>query len=203
VLIVDADERVTPELRDEILELLARDGRGDPAVRDGYRIRRLNHFLGWRVRYCGWQNDACLRLFRRDKGRYQAREVHADVAVAGGVGRLRAPLLHYTFADFDQYMRKFDRYTTWAAGDRDRATGPVRWHHLALRPLGRFLKQYILKRGFLDGKVGLILCALAAFSVFMKYAKLYERRLRPAAAPTPSPADTRPADKPPLVDAKP
>lgn len=191
VLIVDADERVTPELRAEIEEILARDARGEP-VADGYRIRRLNHFLGKRVRYSGWQNDRVLRLFRRDKGRYQEREVHADVEIAGSVGELNAAFLHDTFSSFDQYMRKFDRYTTWAAGDRDRITGEVRWHHLALRPLGRFLKQYVLRLGFLDGKVGLIISMLASYSVFMKYAKLYERRLRQGSGPDSAPAAAAP-----------
>lgn len=189
VLIVDADERVTPELRDEILGLLALDAQDPGAVCDGYRIGRLNHFLGQRVRYCGWQNDTCLRFFRRDRGRYQDRHVHADVEIQGRVGRLRAQLIHYTFVSFEQYMRKFDRYTGWAARDRARRTPVVRWHHLALRPLGRFVKQYGLKRGFLDGRVGLIVCALAAFSVFMKYAKLYEMQLngtQPHAATPPA-----------------
>ena len=176
ILIVDCDERVTPELRDEILATLEADGRGEAAVRDGYRIGRLNHFLGRRVRYCGWQNDRCLRLFRRDKGRYQDRQVHADIEIEGGrIGLLRGKLLHYTFTSFAQYMRKFDQYTTWAAGDRARRTPSVRWYHLTLRPAGRFLKQYVLKRGFLDGQAGLVICTLAAFSVFMKYAKLMEQ----------------------------
>ncbi|MCE5228009.1 glycosyltransferase family 2 protein [bacterium] len=178
VLIVDADERVTPGLRDEILAILEADARGDASVMDGYRIGRLNHFLGRRVRYCGWQNDNVLRLFRRDLGRYQDRQVHADVEIkTGRIGRLRAKFLHYTFATFDQYMRKFDRYTTWAAGDRGRRTKRVGVQHLALRPAGRFLKQYVLKRGFLDGRIGLVVCSLAAYSVFMKYAKLLERQL--------------------------
>jgi glycosyltransferase involved in cell wall biosynthesis len=177
VLVVDADERVTPALRDEILGILERDASGGADLRDGYKIGRLNHFLGQRVRYCGWQSDACLRLFRRDQGRYQDRQVHADIELAGGgaPGRLHAKMLHYTFVSFDQYMRKFNQYTTWAAGDRGRRTRRVRWDHLTLRPLGRFLKQYVLKRGFLDGQVGLVVCGLAAFSVFMKYAKLAER----------------------------
>lgn len=175
VLIVDADERVTPELRDEILAVLESDARGEKTVRDGYRIGRLNHFMGRRVRYCGWQSDSCLRLFRRDRGHYQDRQVHADVEIAGTVGRLRAKMLHYTFVSFDQYMKKFNQYTTWAAGDRARRTKRVRWYHLTLRPAGRFLKQYVLKRGFLDGQVGLVVCTLAAFSVFMKYAKLMEK----------------------------
>ncbi len=177
VLIVDSDERVTPALRAEIAAVLAADARGESGVDDGYRIGRLNHFLGRRVRYCGWQNDTCLRLFRRDRGRYQDREVHADVIIEGTVGRLENKLLHYTFTNFDQYMRKFNRYAIWAAGDRGQSTRKVRWHHLLLRPVARFLKQYFLKRGFLDGRVGLVVCMLAAFSVFMKYARLLERQL--------------------------
>lgn len=175
VLIVDADERVTPELREEILRVL-----GDPQRLDGYRIYRLNHFMGKPVRYCGWQNDSVLRLFRKSLGRYQEREVHADVVLNGRVGALDNKLLHYTFTSFEQYMRKFDRYTTWAASDRAKKTPVVRWHHLTLRPAFRFFKQYVLKLGFLDGKVGLIICSLAACSVFMKYAKLWERQQRKA-----------------------
>lgn len=172
VMIVDADERVTPELRDEILATLERDG---PA--DGYRIYRINHFMGKRIRYCGWQNDHCLRLFRRDKGRYQDREVHADVEIDGRVEFLRGKLLHYTFVSFEQYMKKFDRYTTLAASDRARSGRAVGVVNLLLRPMGRFFKQYVLKQGFRDGKAGLILCSLAAYSVFLKYAKLWERQV--------------------------
>jgi len=172
VMIVDSDERVTPELRDEILGILE-NNRGQ----DGFRIRRVNHFLGKRIRFCGWQHDAVLRLFRRDLGRYQDREVHADVIVESGrVGWLRGKLLHYTFDSFDQYLRKFDRYTAWAAGDRAKHTSRVRWRHLALRPTWRFLRQYILQLGFLDGLTGLVICSLAAYSVFLKYAKLWERQ---------------------------
>jgi glycosyltransferase involved in cell wall biosynthesis len=172
VMIVDADERVTRELRDEILGVLENNH-----GLDGFRIRRVNHFLGKRVRFCGWQRDSVLRLFRRDLGRYQDREVHADVIVEGGrVGWLRGRLLHYTFENFEQYLRKFDRYTSWAAGDRGKRTRRVRWWHLTLRPAWRFFRQYVLQLGFLDGQTGLVLCSMAAYSVFLKYAKLWERQ---------------------------
>ncbi|MCX8038310.1 MAG: glycosyltransferase family 2 protein [Candidatus Sumerlaeia bacterium] len=176
VLIVDSDERVTPALRDEILAVLE-----NPGGLDGFRIGRINHFLGKRVRFCGWQHDCVLRLFRRDLGRYQDREVHADVIIESGrVGRLQNKLLHYTFDSFEQYLKKFDRYTSWAAGDRGRLTRRVRWHHLALRPAWRFVRQYVFQLGFLDGLTGLVLCSLAAYSVFLKYAKLWERQEREA-----------------------
>lgn len=170
VLIVDADERVTPELRAEILREL------EAPRAEGYVIPRRNHFLGRRVRFSGWRNDKCLRLFLRDRGRYQDRNVHADVELDGRVARLRGALEHHTFESFDRYMRKFDRYTAWAARDRAKRTPEVGFRHLALRPAARFLRQYVFKLGFLDGRTGLVISGLAAFSVFMKYARLWEIR---------------------------
>lgn len=172
VLIVDSDERVTPELRDEILDLLRR---GPECA--GYHIRRVNHFMGQPVRHV-WKNDKCLRLFLRDKGRYQDRQVHADIDLKGPAGWLKHPLLHHTCRSFEKYLLKHDRYTTWAARDRAKRTPQVRWHHLTVRPAFRFFKQYVFKRGFLDGRAGLIICGLSAFSVFMKYAKLWELQQR-------------------------
>ncbi|HQH12068.1 MAG TPA: glycosyltransferase family 2 protein [Candidatus Sumerlaeota bacterium] len=171
VMILDADERIPVALRDEILEILSRDGGGC----DGFRIYRINHFMGKQIRHCGWNRDHVLRLFRRDKGRYLDREVHADVVIDGRVRFLKNKLMHFTFASMEQFLKKMDRYTGWAAGDRGRHTKKVRWRHLALRPAFRFFRQYILQLGFLDGTEGLILCLLASYSVFLKYAKLYER----------------------------
>lgn len=185
VLIVDSDERVTPELRDEILALLEKG-----PDRAGYRIRRLNHFLGRPIRHV-WKNDRCLRLFLRDKGRYQDRHVHADIILDGPCGELRYPLLHYTCRSFEQYMLKHDRYTTWAARDRAARTARVRWHHLTLRPAFRFFKQYVLKRGFLDGRAGLIISGLSAYSVFMKYAKLWEIQQRSGGQEPPEAEDRK------------
>lgn len=173
VMVLDADERITPELRAEIEAFIATPG-DDTAM----RIYRANYFMGKRIRYCGWQDDSVLRVFPRDRTRYIDREVHADAIVDGGggvrVAKTRMP--HYTFDSFQQYMKKFDRYTTWAAGDRAQRTPRVTAVHLLGRPLWRFFKQYILRLGILDGLAGLIVCMLAAFSVFLKYAKLWERR---------------------------
>lgn len=170
VMILDADERITPELRDEIIAFL--ENPGDVA---GLRISRDNHFMGKPIRYCGWQDDSVLRVFPRDRGRYVEREVHADAVVDGPVKVTNGRLIHYTFDSFQQYMRKFDQYTTWAAGDRAKKTTSVGFTELLGRPVWRFFKQYILRLGILDGKAGFIICALSAFSVFLKYAKLWER----------------------------
>lgn len=170
VLVLDTDERIPPELAEEIRFVLS----GEPA-HDGYRIHRQNHFFGQPIHYCGWERDDCLRLFRRDRSRYETKHVHADVIVEGGdVGWLNGRLLHYTYASFDQYLEKFGRYTTWSARDLHAAGKRPTARNLLWRPAFRFVKMYLLRKGYRDGTAGLILCMLAAFSVFMKYAKLWE-----------------------------
>jgi glycosyltransferase involved in cell wall biosynthesis len=174
VLVVDADERVTPALRDRIRDLLARDGDGC----SGFRVQRRSFFLGRQIRFCGWGRDALVRLFRRDAGRYADLAVHADVQVDGRVGDIREHFLHDTTPDLNGYFAKSDRYTTWSAQDlfrRGRRAGVL---NLFFRPLYRFFRMYVLQLGFLEGKRGLILCGLAAMSVFTKYAKLYDMRRR-------------------------
>lgn len=172
VLIVDADERVTDELRQEIQDMLS-SSTGQPDC-DGYRIRRQNYVWGKQIRYCGWQHDRVLRLFDRRKGRYEEKEVHADVIVNGKVGDLKAPLIHHTYQDLGHYLSKFQRYTDWGAVELYNRGKRAGVRHLLWHPLFRFFRMYILQRGFLDGVHGFVLCLLASFYVFMKYAKLWE-----------------------------
>ena len=178
VLLVDADERVTAELRDEILRTLA-----DGPMADGYWIRRANHFLGKRIRFCGWGSDRVIRLFRRDVSRYQDRQVHAEIELPGPLPVLAHPLEHHTFRSFGQYWRKLDLYSEWGARQmylEGRRPGAVQ---LLLRPLGRFIRMYFLRLGFLEGAHGVVLSLLGAFTVYLKYARLWEMRLldeRPA-----------------------
>ncbi len=171
VMCMDADERVTPELRDELLAFLA-----DPGDVKGLRLYRKNHFIGKPVKYCGWQNDSVLRVFPRDEGRYPEQLVHADAKVNGKVVTCNAKLEHFTFRSFDQYMEKFFQYSAWAARDRESKTGSRLFLPMLFRPPWRFFKQYILKGGILDGTIGLIICTMSAFSVFIKYARIWEMR---------------------------
>ena len=175
VLIVDADERVTDNLRNEIQKILEEEG--GPAY-DGYRIKRQTHFWGKPIHYCGWQKDRVLRLFNRHKGRYQEKEVHADVVIQGKTGDIGSLLIHFTYRDFRHYFSKFQRYTDWGAMELRKHGKRARWYHLLLHPLFRFFRMYVVQLGFLDGLHGLVLCMLAAFSVFTKYAKLWELNQR-------------------------
>ncbi|HHL39515.1 MAG TPA: glycosyltransferase family 2 protein [Deltaproteobacteria bacterium] len=171
ILNVDADERVTPELREEIAAVL----RGDRGGFDGYYIPRRNYFGRRWVRRCGWYPDHTLRLYRKDRGAYAEENApHESVVVEGRAGYLDGALEHYSYSDVSDYIRRLDRYSTAAARDlhgRGRRAGLV---DLALRPPLAFLKSYVLRLGFLEGALGLTLARLAAAYTHAKYAKLLE-----------------------------
>lgn len=171
VLLVDADERVTEPLAEEIRQVLA----APPDNIDGYWVDRRNHYLGYPIRRCGWSPDSVLRLFRRDASRYRARFVHAEIDLAARrVGHFRHPLLHYTTWDTDQYVEKLNRYAGWGARNftlERREPGTL---SLLLSAPLRFVQLYFLRLGFLDGIPGFQVCMFAAFYSFMKKAKLWE-----------------------------
>lgn len=173
VLLVDADERVRPELAVEIAELLAQ-----PPAHDGYWIRRRNHFLGREMKHGGWETDAVIRLFRRDVARYQDREVHAEIVLPGSLPTLRGRLDHYSFRSWAQYWPKVAKYTDWGASQAFRDGKRAGLGSIVLRPLQRFLKMYVVRLGFLDGVEGAQLAMLGAFSVYLKYSKLREMSRR-------------------------
>jgi glycosyltransferase involved in cell wall biosynthesis len=169
VLVVDADERVTAGLADEIRQLLTRE----PDC-DGYRINRDNYFFGHPIRHGICHDDAPLRLFRREY-RYQERRVHADVVVPSGkVGRLKARFDHFTVWTVERYMKTLDRYTTWAAQDRFHSGRRASVLGTLFRAPLKFLQAYVIHRGFLDGWAGLQVSILSACYVAIKEAKLWE-----------------------------
>ena len=181
VLLVDSDERVTPPLRDEILALLEAGPK-----HDGYWILRANHFLGRRMRRCGWGTDRVIRLFRRDVSRYQDREVHAEIDLPGPLPVLRHPLEHHSFRSFRQYWRKIQLYSEWGAAQlykEGRRAGALQ---ILGRPVTRFIKMYVIRLGFLEGVHGLVLSLLGAFTVYLKYARLWEMHLLKGAPEVPA-----------------
>lgn len=169
VLILDADERVTSALAAEIRSVLAKPRH------NGYWIYRRNHFLGHPIHFGPWKNDRCLRLFRRDLGRYVGPTDHAEVELSRGtVGRLRARLTHYTCSSYAQYLPKLARYADvqsriWHAEGRR-----TRWLHLFFRFPLRFLQGYVWRLGFLDGLAGLQVCVLVAYLSYLKHAYLWQ-----------------------------
>jgi glycosyltransferase involved in cell wall biosynthesis len=174
ILFLDADERVTPALRDELLAIAAAGG----GVAGG-RIPRRNWFFGRWLR-CTWP-DRTSRLLRRGGGRYNeeaGRGFDAMLFGAGTVLDLRNPLEHLTGETLAQRLRKLDFDTTLQAEEKFRAGRRATAVNLVLSPAFAFARTWILKRGFLDGWAGFVFAWLAAFNTFMKYAKLWELRSR-------------------------
>ncbi|WP_162427735.1 glycosyltransferase family 2 protein [Pontibacter pudoricolor] len=169
VLMLDADERITPELQREIQKLLA----GTPA-NSAYTIYRSNFFMGHQVRYSGWQNDSVVRLFDKSRNRYSDKNVHEELIMEDGKpGKLKYKMLHYTYRSLPHYLDKWNTYSTLSANDKAKKTKKVSLYHLMLKPAFRFFRHYIFKLGILDGKVGFVISYLSASSIFMRYLKIW------------------------------
>jgi (heptosyl)LPS beta-1,4-glucosyltransferase len=188
ILVLDADERVTPELADEIRATLARD---DPSL-DAYRMRRENFFLGYPIRHCGWNSPTIARLFRRDACRYGTAKVHEHLEVdPQRVGTLRGKLVHYTSASLGQWTEKQNRYSDVMAEEKHAANHWTNGLGVFGIPLVRFIHLYIIRGGFLDGTPGLIVSISSAYYTFLKHAKLWHLRNPGQCAPR------APGEKPP------
>jgi glycosyltransferase involved in cell wall biosynthesis len=168
VLCLDADERVSPELRASILAAL---GRAD--LPDGFEMARRTWYLGRWIRRGGWYPDRKIRLFRRTKGRWGGENPHDRVRVEGRVERLEGDLLHYSYRSISDHLRTIDSFTTIAAREKHAAGRRAGVVDLTLRPFGKFLRMYVLKLGLLEGRAGFVVAVLGSFYVFLKYAKLW------------------------------
>ncbi len=172
VLSIDADERVTPELREEIERTLA-----NPRA-CGYYMRRKSYFANKWIKHCGWWPDYVLRLFRRDCGRFSDRLVHEALELDGPTGRLNNPLEHRPYLSVSELIRKADEYSTLGAQDLvaegTRCSCCSALSHSTLA----FVKTYFLKMGILDGWMGLVIAYSNAVGVFYKYMKGLETKER-------------------------
>lgn len=169
VLALDADERVTAGLREEIQSLRRRG-----FERAGYRMPRVAHYLGRWIRGTDWYPDTQLRLFDRRRGRWTGALVHESVSVEGEVGRLRGELEHHPYRDLGDHLQTIDRYTSlWARQARDagRRSRPL---ETLLAPTWAFWRSYLLRGGFRLGWPGFAVSALGAHYTFVKLAKLRE-----------------------------
>jgi glycosyltransferase involved in cell wall biosynthesis len=200
VLILDADERITPELGEEMRAELRK-----PRA-DGYFINRRFMFMDRWIRHCGYYPSWNLRLFRHKKGRYEKlhtgdtgsgdNEVHEHVVLDGATAHLKTDMLHFAYPDIYTWIEKHNRYSNWEA--RVELMGPAaqsarqgigsqlqkrramrEWsRRLPFRPTLRFLYSYVLKRGFLDGYAGYVFCRLLATYEMMNVFKASELRMR-------------------------
>lgn len=172
ILSLDADERVTKELADEIRQVLQH-----PSA-PGYRVPRVTWHLGRWFRTTDWYPDLQLRLYDRRRGRWKTRRVHESVEADGTAGRLAAELQHYAYRDIAHHLETMNRYTTLAAQDMFEAGRRAGAFDLLAHPAAAFLRNYFLKGGVTDGVPGLIVSSMNAGYVFLKFAKLRELERR-------------------------
>ena len=174
LIFVDADEEIAPELAAEIAEeLAANSSRPEHERVRGYFGHRRTFYLGRWIEHGGWVPDYELRLYDRTCGNWKG-DLHAKIHVDGRVAHLRNIYRHYTYADIADQLNTIDRYSSTAAEDMRRNGRRFSWLHLFGNPLFRFFRDYVLKRGFLDGAPGLIVAVNTMFYVFAKHAKLWE-----------------------------
>ena len=171
VLSLDADERVTEGLKQEILSILLS---GD-ATCDGYAIPRRSYFLGKWIKHGGWYPGYQLRLFRKTKVRLPESRVHEGFVVDGRIGHLREDILHNTYPTMGHMLEKIHRYSTWLALDRlEREEKRIRWFDFFIHPVGAFLRKYVSLLGFLDGIHGLILALMDGMGKLALYTTMWD-----------------------------
>jgi glycosyltransferase involved in cell wall biosynthesis len=170
ILSLDADERVTPALADEVHRSLA------ATIHAAYRIPRVTWHLGRWIRTTDWYPDVQMRLYDRRAAEWAGKYVHETVRVSGSVGVLRGELQHYPYRDIADHLETIDRYTTYAARQMRESGRRAGLLQLAGHPPLAFLRNYIARGGFRDGVPGFIISAMNAYYVFLKFAKLHEMR---------------------------
>ena len=167
VLSIDADERITPELRTEIQKAIA-----EPNSNSGFRIPRSSSYCGKFMRHSGWSPDYVVRLFRKDSGKFSENIVHESLVINGNIGTLNYPIRHYAFSDLEEVLDKINRYSSAGAtqklnqGKRSSLGKAVR------HGLWAFMRTFFIQAGFLDGREGFMLAVSNAEGVYYRYLKL-------------------------------
>ena len=166
VLSLDADERISPRLRDEILATIA------VGAHAGYRIPRLSEFCGQFIHHGGWRPDRTLRLGRRSAAGFTDHFLHAHMTVQGSVGDLSENLIHYSYPDLHDVLEKLDRYSSGHARDLFSMEKKSSLSKALIHGWFAFFRTYVLRLGFLDGRHGVMLAIYNAEYTYYKYLKL-------------------------------
>jgi glycosyltransferase involved in cell wall biosynthesis len=175
MFILDADERCTSELRDEIEALLA----AGPEA-GAYVVKRRVWFLGGLIRHSGWQHDRVVRLIRRGQARHSNSRVHPKVITTQPAPVLKTRLEHFMVEDFHEYLRRTLKYGYWGAAQAWRNGRRSSFLEVMVRTAWRFLRTYVVRFGFLDGARGLVFCACQAFATYSKWSILWSWQINAA-----------------------
>ncbi|MBW1679690.1 MAG: glycosyltransferase family 2 protein [Deltaproteobacteria bacterium] len=170
ILSLDADERVSPELQEDINAVL----QGQMDNFDGFYFPRHSFYLGRWINHGGWYPDYKLRLYKQKKGKWAGQYLHEKVMVSGGVGYLSGELIHYVYKNIADQLKTVDNFSTISAQELHKAGKKFRLWLPLFRPWFRFLEMYVIKRGVLDGFPGFVIAVVSSYYVFLKYAKLWE-----------------------------
>lgn len=173
VLSIDADERVTPQLRDEILNAI-----GKPATNVAFRIPRKSSFCGQFINHSGWWPDFVLRLFPRTDAKFSDDLVHERVLFNGKIKSLEEPFIHISHNDLDEVLNKSNRYSSDSAAMLLAKGQTSSLSKAILHGVWAFIRTYFLRRGFLDGRIGLILAIATAETTYYRYLKLMMMSLK-------------------------
>lgn len=174
VYFLDADERVTPALKDEIVKTINAE---NPL--DAYWNYRLFMFNNDRLRFSGWQTDKIQRLFKKSRCHFEKKRlVHETLVVNGSQGFLKEKLLHYSYKGFNDYKGKMQSYGRLRAAELFEKGKRWSVFHQFLRPLWKFVNHYFIRLGILDGKKGIIICYLNALGVWERYKELKKLQAR-------------------------
>jgi len=175
VLVLDADELVSLDLRNEIMDVVSSD-----TPFNAFNVTRKNFYAGKQIKHCGW-NEPVIKLFRKSKAKFDLRKVHEGVEVSGGIGFLNHSLLHYSYTGITQHMEKLNLYTTLEAKvyfDEGLRINPFNYFiYFFVKPLFVFFRKFLLMAGFLDGREGCIISFFTALTVLFDYAKLCELQI--------------------------
>jgi len=168
ILFLDADERTTPELEEEILQAVQ-----NPKAKDAYYTYRKFMFNGSLIRFSGLQTDKNFRLFRKDKAHYKKELfVHETLEVNGTIGILKHKLIHYSYSSYQEYKQKMISYGRLKAKQLYNKGKKPSFYHYYIKPAYRFLYAYLIRLGILDGKKGIIICYMNSLSVYVRYQEL-------------------------------
>lgn len=175
VINLDADERISPELRKSILEVLKTE-KSSPSGDDlaGYSINRVVYHLGRWWRSGGWYPEYRLRFFKKESVEWGGRDPHEKPIPKGKVDRLQGELHHYTYKSLEDQFQRLSKFATVAAEEAFSEGKRVGFLGILLKPLVRMFKFYFIKLGFREGTAGLVVCIAEGMYTFMKYAKLWE-----------------------------
>jgi glycosyltransferase involved in cell wall biosynthesis len=166
-LSLDADEALSEDLKAEILKI-----KNDWKF-DGYRMNRLTNYCGKWIHHCGWYPDTKLRLYDSAKGRWSGVNPHDKFEMNPGskIDFLKGDILHYSYYSVEEHIRQADKFSTIAAKELIGLGKSVSYFQIIINPVAKFIRNYILRLGFLDGFYGFLICRIAAHETFLKYTK--------------------------------